>query len=87
MLSPSNPVLPFCSNQIGGKCLGAKIGWVFPIEEEEALRRVRLDIWDFDWSPTSLAETVELQIIFLVGHKIADSLVIDGGRGRAAGSR
>jgi hypothetical protein len=60
--APYHPILPFRSKQIGGKWLGAEIGWVFPLEEEQALRRVCLDIWAVDGSPTSLDEWVELQI-------------------------
>jgi hypothetical protein len=60
--APYNPVLPFRSKQIGGKWLGADIGWVFPLEEEQALRRVCLDIWAVDGSPAALDETVDLHI-------------------------
>ena len=60
--APYHPVLPFRSKQIGGKWLGAEIGWVFPLEEEQALRTVCLDIWAVDGTPGSLEETVELQI-------------------------
>jgi hypothetical protein len=60
--APYHPVLPFRSKQIGGKWLGSDVGWVFPIEEEEAVRRVCLDIWAVDGLPASLGETVELQI-------------------------
>jgi hypothetical protein len=60
--APYHPVLPFRSKQIGGKWLGAEVGWVFPLEEEEALRRVCLDIWAVDGSPASLDTRVELQI-------------------------
>ena len=60
--APYHPILPFRSKQIGGKWLGAEVGWVFPLEEEEALRRVCLDIWAVDGSPASLDTRVELQI-------------------------
>ena len=60
--APYHPVLPFRSKQIGGKWLGADIGWVFPLEEEQALRRVCLDIWAVDGSPAALDETVDLHI-------------------------
>jgi hypothetical protein len=60
--APYHPILPFRSKQIGGKWLGSEIGWVFPLEEEQALRRVCLDIWAVDGSPTSFEKTVELQI-------------------------
>ena len=60
--APYHPVLPFRSKQIGGKWLGSEAGWVFPLEKEEALRRVCLDIWAVDGSPLSLDERVELQI-------------------------
>jgi hypothetical protein len=60
--APYHPALPFRSKQIGGKWLGPETGWVFPLEEEQALRRVCLDIWAVDGSPASLDETVELQI-------------------------
>ena len=38
--APYHPALPFRSKQIGGKWLGPETGWVFPLEEEQALRRV-----------------------------------------------
>jgi hypothetical protein len=60
--APYHPILPFRSKQIGGKWLGPEIGWVFPLEEEQALRSVCLDIWAVDGSPASLDKTVELQI-------------------------
>jgi hypothetical protein len=60
--APYHPDLPFRSKQIGGKWLGAEIGWVFPLEEEQALRRVCLDIWAIDGLPSALDEMVELQI-------------------------
>ena len=60
--APYHPILPFRSKQIGGKWLGADIGWVFPLEEEQALRRVCLDIWAVDGSPAALDETVDLYI-------------------------
>jgi hypothetical protein len=37
--SAGSPVLPFRSKQIGGNWLGSDVGWVFPIEEEAAVRR------------------------------------------------
>ena len=60
--APYHPILPFRSKQIGGKWLGPEIGWVFPLEEEQALRRVCLDIWAVDGSSAPLHERVELQI-------------------------
>jgi hypothetical protein len=60
--APYHPILPFRSKQIGGKWLGPAVGWVFPLEEEEALRRVCLDIWAVDGSPSALDETVDLQV-------------------------
>jgi hypothetical protein len=60
--APYHPVLPFRSKQIGGKWLGPEAGWVFPLEEEDALRRVCLDIWAVDGSPSASHKTVDLQI-------------------------
>jgi hypothetical protein len=60
--APYHPVLPFRSKQIGGKWLGPEVGWVFPLEEEEALRRVCLDIWAVDGSLSDLDEAVDLTI-------------------------
>ena len=60
--APYHPVLPFRSRQIGGKWLGSEVGWVFPLEEEDALRRVCLDIWAVDGSPSSSDAIVDLQI-------------------------
>jgi hypothetical protein len=60
--APYHPILPFRSKQIGGKWLGSEVGWVFPLEEEEALRRVCLDIWAVDGSPSALDVTVDLQV-------------------------
>jgi hypothetical protein len=60
--APYHPVLPFRSKQIGGRWFGDEIGWVFPLEAEQALRSVCLDIWAVDGSPASLDERVELQI-------------------------
>ena len=60
--APYHPVLPFRSKQIGGKWLGPDTGWVFPLEEEEALRRVCLDIWAVDGFPSSSDKTVELHV-------------------------
>ena len=36
--APYHPTLPFRARQIGGVWLGAAIGWVFPLEQEQALR-------------------------------------------------
>ena len=60
--APYHPVLPFRSRQIGGKWLGPTVGWVFPLEEEEALRRVCLDIWAVDGSLPSSEKTVDLHV-------------------------
>jgi hypothetical protein len=60
--APYHPILPFRSKQIGGKWLGPEVGWVFPLEEEEALRRVCLDIWAVDGSLSDLDEAVDLTI-------------------------
>jgi hypothetical protein len=35
---------------------------VFPLEKEDALRRVCLDIWAVDGSPSALDETVDLEV-------------------------
>ena len=58
----ATPILPFRSRQIGGKWLEPEIGWVFPLEEEQALRRVCLDIWAVDGSSAPQGVRVELQI-------------------------
>ena len=60
--APYHPALPFRSKQIGGKWLGPEIGWAYPLEQEDALRRVCLDIWAVDGNPPSVGETLDLQI-------------------------
>ena len=60
--APYHPALPFRAKQIGGKWLGSEIGWVFPLEEERALRALCLDIWAIDGSPARLEDMVDLQI-------------------------
>jgi hypothetical protein len=60
--APYHPALPFRSKQIGGKWFGSEIGWVFPLEEEKALRALCFDIWAVDGLPASVEETVDLQI-------------------------
>ena len=60
--APYHPVLPIRSKQIGGKWLGPDTGWVFPLKEEEALRRVCLDIWAVDGSASCSDKTVDLHV-------------------------
>jgi hypothetical protein len=60
--APYHPTLPFRARQIGGVWLGAAIGWVFPLEQEQALRAVCLDIWAVDGTIAAKGDVIDLQI-------------------------
>ncbi|MCB8881253.1 hypothetical protein ACELLULO517_13480 [Acidisoma cellulosilytica] len=60
--APYHPALPLRARAIGGRWMGAGIGWTFPLSAEAALRALCEDIWAVDGSPEASAATVDLQI-------------------------
>jgi hypothetical protein len=60
--APYHPALPYRARQAGGTWLGQAIGWVFPLEEETALRALCQDIWGVDGSVAATEDVVDLQI-------------------------
>jgi hypothetical protein len=60
--APYHPALPFRARQIGGVWLGPAVGWVFPPEQEQALRALCLDIWAVDGAVAAKEDLVDLQI-------------------------
>jgi hypothetical protein len=77
--APYHPLLPIRSKQIGRKWMGPQISWVFPLEEEPALRALCLDIWAVDGSPDSLQDLVTLHIV--VDEQTPHSAGVRGLRG------
>lgn len=60
--APYYPALPFRARRIGGVWRGPAIGWVFPLEQEQALRALCLDIWAVDGTAAAKEDLVDLQI-------------------------
>jgi hypothetical protein len=57
-----HPALPGLATAIGGRWMGAELGWTFPRSQEAALRALCQEIWAVDGSPEALATTVDVQV-------------------------